>query len=77
MKYIVCKEDGTPLKDPHDNQPEPCFVIRAQDAFALMAIQAYINIVQGTVREEMMTDLKAHQETIRGWQRSHRTKIPD
>jgi hypothetical protein len=77
MKYIVYKEDGTQLKDPHDNQPEPCFVIRAQDAFALMAVQAYINIVQGTVREEMVVDLKAHQETIRGWQRNHQTKIPD
>lgn len=72
MKYIVTRSDGTPIPD-----DEPCFVIRAQDAFAVKAIQEYINLTLDVVSNEMIVELLAHRETVRRWQHKNRIKIPD
>jgi hypothetical protein len=37
-RYAVTRISGQPIPD-----GEPCFVIRAQDAFAVRAVQAYID----------------------------------
>jgi hypothetical protein len=71
-KYLVRRTDGTPI--PED---EPCFVIRAKDAFAIRAVQLYIDQVTDVVDENMITELCTHRERIRKWQRDNETKIPD
>jgi hypothetical protein len=72
MKYTVTRTDGTPI--PPD---EPCFVIRAQDLFAIKAVQAYIDLTRDLVRVEMTRELIAHRERIAHWQLEHRPKLPD
>ena len=71
-RYIVTRADGRPV--PED---EPCFVIRAQDAFALRAVQEYINLTLDVVSEDVTGELLAHRERIRKWQQDNPVKIPD
>ena len=71
-RYVVTRSDGRPI--PED---EPCFVIRGQDAFALRAIQEYINLTLDVVSEEVTGELLAHRERIRKWRMDHPVKIPD
>ena len=73
-RYVVTRSDGKPI--PED---EPCFVIRGQDAFAIRAVQEYINLTLDVVGEEVTDELLAHCERIRKWQADpdHVVKIPD
>ena len=71
-RYIVTRSDGRPI--PAD---EPCFVIRGQDAFALRAVQAYIDLTVDVVSVEVTKELRAHRERIAHWQIDHPPKLPD
>ena len=71
-RYIVTRADGRPI--PED---EPCFIIRGQDAFALRAVQEYINLTLDVVSVAVTDELLAHRERIRKWQQDHPVKIPD
>lgn len=71
-RYVVTRSDGRPI--PED---EPCFVVRGQDAFALRAIQDYINLTLDVVSPEVTGELLAHGERIRRWQQEHPPKLPD
>lgn len=72
MKYAVTRINGPAIPP-----GEPCFVIRAQDAFALRAIQAYIKLTLDIVSQDMTGELVEHRERIRQWQAGHPVKIPD
>ena len=58
---------------------EPWFLIRAQDRFAADAIEAYANLVDGSVAPGMVADVRQVAETVRRWQREHpdQVKTPD
>jgi hypothetical protein len=71
-KYRVERADGKPI--PPD---EPCFVIRAQDRFAVQAVDAYIKLVEGHVSDQMIADLQWHAADIIRWQLDHPPKVPD
>ena len=71
-RYIVTRRDGREIPD-----DEPCFVVRGQDAFAIRAIQAYIELTLDVVSGEVTGELLAHRERIRRWQADHGSKLPD
>ena len=72
-KYIVLRGDaGNPIPE-----NEPCFVIRAQDVFALRILRQYIKLTRLIVDEKVTNELLAHYKRIRDWQRTHPIKIPD
>ena len=71
-RYIVSRSDGRSIPD-----DEPCFVIRGQDAFALRAIQAYIDLTLDIVSPEVTRELRSHKERIAHWQIEHLSKLPD
>jgi hypothetical protein len=73
-KYLISRNDGVTTEIPYD---EPCFVIRGQDKFAIQAIDLYITLVNGTVSDEMISELERHRDEVRRWQHNHATKIPD
>jgi hypothetical protein len=73
FRYMVTRRaEGPPI--PAD---EPCFVVRGQDAFAMRAIQAYIELTLDVVSPEFTGQLIQHRERIRLWQASHPPKLPD
>ena len=67
-KYRVERVDGTPIPD-----DEPCFVLRAQDEFAEMAVGIYAQLVREFAPEVAVAALD-HAERIADWPRK---KIPD
>jgi len=72
MKYIVTRADGKPI--PED---EPCFVIRAQDIYAVTMVNYYMDRVGGRVSPEMYRELDEHLHRIIKWQEEHGAKTPD
>lgn len=71
-KYIVTRTGGKPI--PED---EPCFVIRAQDMFAPVAVACYALAVKNSVSAEMREEIIDHIDRIDEWQVKHGVKIPD
>jgi hypothetical protein len=71
-KYVVTRSDGRPI--PED---EPCFVIRGQDAFAIKAIDAYIELTRGVVTPEVTRELEAHRGRLVKWRTEYPIKLPD
>jgi hypothetical protein len=71
-RYIVTRSDGTPIPP-----GEPCFVIRAQDAFAVRAVEAYIELTRGIVSPAVTVDLIEHLQRLQDWRVAYPVKIPD
>jgi hypothetical protein len=71
-RYVVTRSDGKPIP-----AGEPCFVIRGQDAFAVRAIQAYIDLTLDVVSPAVTAELIAHRERLIAWHTLHSVKIPD
>jgi hypothetical protein len=71
-RYVVTRSDGRPIPD-----GEPCFVIRGQDAFAVRAVQAYIDLTRFVVSPDVTAELTAHRDRLSAWRTAHPVKIPD
>lgn len=73
-KYRNAKIEGIAFKP-----GEPWFLIRAQDRFAPAAVEAYGNLVGGSVGAEMAADVRAVADEMRKWQAEHTelVKTPD
>lgn len=71
--YRVCKADGTPID-------EPCMVLRAQDVFALDAVEHYRSIVSRFHPDpSFVKSVGLTVELFRRWRCLHQNqvKIPD
>jgi hypothetical protein len=73
-KYEHVKIEGIAFKP-----GEPWFLIRAQDRFAPAAVEAYANLVGGSVTPEMAAGVRAIADSMRKWQAEHTeaVKTPD
>jgi hypothetical protein len=70
-----------------DRQPEPVFVLRAQDQFAPQVIEYWASLVAGAVANTVSSKADATKQkvvraralahTLRAWQTLFGAKIPD
>lgn len=75
MKYKVERTDGTPI--PED---EPCFVVRAKDAFAPVIVKAYFDLAERNgAPQEFLNQVDEHLVKIQEyqWANPGKVKYPD
>ena len=73
-KYDNVRIDGITFKP-----GEQWFLIRAQDRFAPAAVDAYAQLVSGTVPDVVLAEIRGIAEQMRQWQAQHPeyVKTPD